>query len=409
MRAGNLEHLDKSLLDAVLSGESARAIALLDAGANPRLKVDLKGHQDSLICVAVGDVDVFVALLSRAGPEGLEGQFNGELLKEAITRQAPIQVIRAALREVNDITDAAREELVLFSTNHQRQDAACEMIRKNWLPTQASREKILITAAESGMVQLASLIFKELVAGDHDKSKWSSALCAAVSSGTVEICEMLIAAGANPDEAPSRIEGSLLGQACAGHWGKSHRIAKALVDAGANIEAKGKDGCSVLMWAAKGGCVRCAEVLLKAGAKVDARDDRGGTALMWACSGGHLNVLRRLLAAGANPNASANGFLVKSPGVTAAMICCERGQNECLDELIRAGANLEAKDAEGRTVKEWIESCKVTPPTWRADKYAACEALTTSVLENLEISKVCKVYPQGEQASPEPSKRRRGL
>jgi ankyrin repeat protein len=65
------------------------------------------------------------------------------------------------------------------------------------------------------------------------------------------------------------------------------------------INARNKDGVSVLSVAAAGGNREVVELLLKAGAYVDGQDNMGLTALMLAVTNGHKDVVECLLNAGA--------------------------------------------------------------------------------------------------------------
>jgi ankyrin repeat protein len=62
-----------------------------------------------------------------------------------------------------------------------------------------------------------------------------------------------------------------------------------------------KSGCSSLHIAAIYGNHHCARALLAAGARLDAEDDEGQTPLLSAVSFGHSDVVELLLAEGADP------------------------------------------------------------------------------------------------------------
>ena len=74
---------------------------------------------------------------------------------------------------------------------------------------------------------------------------------------------------------------------CAAAAGKRENL-KILLDAGANIEAKDKDGWTALMNAAtepEKGHTECVKVLIAKGANLDERNNYGKTALMYAAGG----------------------------------------------------------------------------------------------------------------------------
>jgi truncated hemoglobin YjbI len=78
---------------------------------------------------------------------------------------------------------------------------------------------------------------------------------------------------------------------------------KLLIDAGADVNARsGVGGQTPLHMAARRGNVRIARTLLDAGADLEAQDKQGETPLRRAVNCGHENVVRLLLERGADPN-----------------------------------------------------------------------------------------------------------
>ena len=111
---------------------------------------------------------------------------------------------------------------------------------------------------------------------------------------------------------------------------RSAEVAKVLLSAGADVNAVDDDGETALMLARS---AEVAKVLLSAGADVNAVDDDGWTTLMWAAaSKGHAEVAELLLSAGVNPNAK------NKDGKTALFWAKEKGHSEVVRILKRAGA-----------------------------------------------------------------------
>ncbi|MGI9548610.1 MAG: ankyrin repeat domain-containing protein [Bdellovibrionales bacterium] len=89
-------------------------------------------------------------------------------------------------------------------------------------------------------------------------------------------------------------------------WNNNKKVAKILLEHGANIHAKNNKGRTALMLAAWRDHASFAKVLIKKGAKVNAKDNKGQTAFMEAAWKGHLNFIKFLMAHGANMNAKDN-------------------------------------------------------------------------------------------------------
>ena len=89
--------------------------------------------------------------------------------------------------------------------------------------------------------------------------------------------------------------------------------------------------------AVKAGSVESLEALLDAGADVDAKDDHGQTALMNAARDGHTPVVRLLVARGADLNHTAKYNL------SALMLAVINGRDAIVGVLVDAGADLSIK------------------------------------------------------------------
>jgi ankyrin repeat protein len=151
--------------------------------------------------------------------------------------------------------------------------------------------------------------------------------------------------------------------------GNAHLEAvQVLIDKGAEIDGKGRDGRTAVMCTAwesalidqKSSGKNYSEVLkllLEKGADVNAKDEVGRTALMWAAGRGNLKALRLLLKKGADVNAKDRS------GGTALMGAASRGRTvlgwtigkghlKVIEALLEKGADLNAQDDTGRTALE---------------------------------------------------------
>ena len=105
----------------------------------------------------------------------------------------------------------------------------------------------------------------------------------------------------------------------------------------------GNTGIAPIYVAAQYGHLRLARLLLEAGADKDAARSNGTTPLLIAAGNGHLEVVRLLLGAGADKDTA------KSTGATALIIAAENGHLEVVRLLLEAGADTLAAKVTGET------------------------------------------------------------
>ena len=96
-------------------------------------------------------------------------------------------------------------------------------------------------------------------------------------------------------------------------------VLKGLIELGADVNERDRDGLSALSFAAIAGNVQALLLLLEGGAEVDLATSQGRTPLMLAASRGHEDAVGVLLMRGADPERTAKG------GVTARSLAEEQG------------------------------------------------------------------------------------
>lgn len=101
--------------------------------------------------------------------------------------------------------------------------------------------------------------------------------------------------------------------------------------------------CNALHAAATGGHLSAVRALVAAGAAIDAKAGDGATALGIAAHENHLEIVRVLGDAGADVSAARRG------GLTPLMLAAERGHADVVRELVRRGARLEDVSEGGAT------------------------------------------------------------
>jgi ankyrin repeat protein len=105
------------------------------------------------------------------------------------------------------------------------------------------------------------------------------------------------------------------------------QLLKTLIDQGADVNAKNKEGETALMVASLEGRLDVAKLLVEKGADVNAKDSVGANALHYAAMGGSLDVIKYLVMKGADAQAKTEY------GDTAAAISEMKGHRAAVDFL----------------------------------------------------------------------------
>jgi ankyrin repeat protein len=158
-------------------------------------------------------------------------------------------------------------------------------------------------------------------------------LFTATEKGRHEIVRLLLRKGAKPDAMDDEGDTAL-------HLTYSEDVAMALIDCGANIEARNKKGLTPLFTATEKGRHEIVRLLLRKGAKPDAMDDEGDTALHLTYSE---DVAMALIDCGANIEAR------NKKGLTQLLNAKAKGKDNIVQLLLSKGARHESIDAEGNT------------------------------------------------------------
>lgn len=169
---------------------------------------------------------------------------------------------------------------------------------------------------------------------------------------------------------------------------------RAVIAAGADLDAIGSDGATALHWAAARGYLDVVNLLLKAGADTEILDEREySTPLQWAAGGGSADVVRALLKAGADTDAGEMPALHiaavdGSVGVVKALVAAGadvnqlnadfphggdylvgiapmhlaawHGQTDVIKVLLEAGADVNRKSRHGATPLDFVHDDDAT-------------------------------------------------
>jgi len=144
----------------------------------------------------------------------------------------------------------------------------------------------------------------------------------------------------------NNLDNQLLKECASDEYGKlnNNKIQK-LIDKGADVNAKDKNGVTALIVAIAKGKLEIFYKLYRLGAKVDAKDKNGVTALIVASAKGNEDIVEFLCNNEHDPDVNAATI----DGYTALMIASQFGHEKIVIELLKAGADPELENKDGNT------------------------------------------------------------
>uniref|UniRef100_A0A674HBS1 Euchromatic histone lysine methyltransferase 2 n=1 Tax=Taeniopygia guttata TaxID=59729 RepID=A0A674HBS1_TAEGU len=182
-----------------------------------------------------------------------------------------------------------------------------------------------------------------------DAQSKRSALHAAAQKGHLEICHLLLQAGANINAVDKQRRTPLM-EAVANDQLDTARY---LLQRGGCAYSQEEDGSTCLHHAAKNGNLEMVELLLSTGqVDVNAQDSGGWTPIIWAAEHKHIEVIRRLLTRGADvtltDNVSTWGVMgSRGHGDTPLHIAARESYHDCVSLFLSRGADPEVRNKEG--------------------------------------------------------------
>ncbi|XP_053718857.1 histone-lysine N-methyltransferase EHMT2 isoform X1 [Synchiropus splendidus] len=247
----------------------------------------------------------------------------------------------------------------------------------------------LYQAAKQGEVHRVLLMLMEGLDPTYqpDSQNKRSALHAAAQRGQLELCYILIQAGAQVDAQDKDTRTPLLEAIINNHA----EVSRYLVQNGATVYHVEEEGYTGLHHASKQGNLEIVSMLLETGqVDVNAQDSGGWTPIIWAAEHKHVKVIEALLNRGANVtindkelnvclhwaayagnvdiaemvlNAGCSLDCVNMHGDTPLHIAAREGFLECVTLFLSRGANIDIVNREGETP---LTLARVDTPVWVA-------------------------------------------
>lgn len=271
-----------ALHHALLNGHSALLPALLRAADKETLnQADRIGLTPLLIAVSRGD-HALIATLLEAGADANPSNNRNNDAKDTNSRYDPPSPLALSI-----VTSLCRGQAAETLLQHGADPNGVD---------QHGRPALLLAVSQG----CQGLVDRLLEAGaniDARDSNGIGVLSSAIDSGQLRLARVLLSRGAKPgsEEGPAAII-SLLERK---H--PADGLLKALLDAGADANARDRHGTPALVLAVRANNEQAVRLLTTAGAQINATDNSGASALMVAAESGRLAIAKVLLEAGADP------------------------------------------------------------------------------------------------------------
>ncbi|KAG7457548.1 hypothetical protein MATL_G00228510 [Megalops atlanticus] len=283
----------------------------------------------------------------------------------------------------------------------------------------------LYPAAKQGEAQRVLLMLMEGIdpAYQSDSQNRRCALHAAAQRGLLEVCYLLVQAGAKVDAQDKSLRTPLLEAIVNNHL----EVVRYLIQSGACVYHSEEDGSTGLHHAAKLGNLEIVTLLLGTGqVDINAQDSGGWTPIIWAAEHRHIDVIRALLNRGADVtlkdkemnvclhwasfagsveiaelvlNAGCPLSSVNMHGDTPLHIAAREGYLDCVTLFLSRGADIDIMNREGDTP---LSLARCDSPVWVALQInrKLRRGIANRVLRTEKI--ICSDVAQGYENVPIP-------
>ncbi|KAK4467524.1 hypothetical protein MN116_008911 [Schistosoma mekongi] len=244
----------------------------------------------------------------------------------------------------------------------------------------------LMEAAREGHEETVALL---LAVGADVNAKTEetqeTALTLAACGGFIEVCEMLLNAGADIEVGGVGCSTPLMEAAQEGHL----ELVRRLLERGAAVNAVTTNGDTALHYAAENGHVKVCEKLLDWGAVFGAVTEGGRTPLMKASRTGHLEVVQLFLE---------RGVAIDQPtsqnDANALSLACSGGHAKMVEFLLQHGADPQYQLRDGSTML--IEAARSGNPAVLKLilDYPKCLSQSSAILPDASVQPVVNTLNQ---------------
>ena len=288
------------------------------------IHVLLKGGSDTNIADKNGDTCLMCAVY---------GHCSKKVLQAIIDQGADVNV-----------TNKSNHTALLMACKMKHEDAIHVLLKAGSDTNIADKDGdtclMCVVAGHYSKEVLQAIIDRGADVNATDKNNHTALMVACKKRCVVEIY-VLLKAGSDTNIADENGDTCLM-CAVAGHYRKE--MLKAIIDRGADVNARTKDNCTALMKACDRKHEDAINILLKVGADINIADDDGTTCLMYAvdrdCS---KEVLQAIIDHGGNVNTT------DKENCTALMIACQNRYIDGIYVLLKAGADPNITDDIGWT------------------------------------------------------------
>ena len=371
-----------ALAHAICQGNDDVTELLLNRGADP-------GAENWLafsFAVRFGSVPLVSRLLDLGADPNVQDDDDPTPLMEAVGR-GNRELVQLLLDAGADLEKTAEGGATAFDVAVQHREKEIVKLLEPRVTPSARTLQAAVQARDTRLVE--RLIARGVPVNFCDEEFGYTPLSWAAENGSTRIARRLIEAGADI-EARDWMNQTPLWAAV---MHNRVRVVRVLLEAGANFNLRDDSGDTLLesaIWAEAVGSVR---LLLEAGADPNQVGEGAPGALHWAVSKDAPEVIDLLLQAGADPNLGLPGgrdtgmFEGLNPGATPLMIAAAEGNLPLVNRLLDAGADWSLCDSKGKTAVDLATGAGHTQILKRLEQAGATVNYGSKRLHNAALLK----------------------